>query len=407
MSGITSQYFARIITEFDQDKFGILQPKPSEFARKIIAIRDFEQLLFDYKFPVEIIDQLVRSYLDSTPSVTALWMCYGGSPTVASKYDLLLPLSGNPVFLNAASKIVLIKLGQTLSKDNRDHFKELMTYVFTHHFKKLDTSHKLQLFQKSNVFTSWEQTSADQKLRLFGRVQVFCGWSHPQIKLQFLMWKVRFAVAYVIKKDILFWMVVGPIFLLGAMTFANLLFLFLLGIFGPTLKNEKIETVFSWIVATLSPKVMLGILSGLGISASCGAISLFFLALGALLNTRHFPKHIQKKGAWIQSMSWSGLEINLNCILILLDFLVPKGNKLPGSTSLRDLYRALDNLGDQLKETINEAQIPVEQATLLEAQLPDLLEKWQVFVAEKFNLSDTDTESSPKQLPLAAAEMAR
>lgn len=405
MSGITSQYFARIITEFDQDKFSIPPPKPSELARKIIAISNFQHYLSDNHVPVELIDHLVRSYLDSTPSVASLWMCYGGSPKVASKYDLLLPLSGNSVFLNAASKVLLFKLGQTLFKDNRDSFKELMTCVFTHHFKKLDGPQRLHLFQSSNINTSWEQKNADQKLQLLGKVQAFCGWSHPQIKLQFLMWKVRFAVAYIIKKDILFWMVVGPIFVLGTMTFANILFLFLLSVLGSTFKNDKIEALLHWIVTKAGPKIFLSILSGLGISASCGAISLFFLAFGALLNTRYFPTHIQQKGAWLRSISWTCLGINLNCIVILLDLLVPKENKQ--KQHLSDLYRDLDKLSDLLKETINEAQIPVEQATFLEAQLPDLLEKWQELVAEKFHLSDTNTGSSPTQPPPAEVGMAR
>jgi hypothetical protein len=384
----------RMMIDFDQDKFKTPISTPISYARQTIVIHQLENNLHAL-FSVEIVDQIARYCFDDAPSVQALWKYYIGSPQVASKYHLLLPLS-NQLLLNSASKILLLKLRQKLSEEKHalGYFKQLMTCVFRHHFQKLNPSQKLLLLQKIPM-TPWEQKSSDEKLKLFGRMQQLAGWSHPKIKFQFLVWKMRFAAARVLKADVLLWSLAVPFLTLGTMYFINLVFSGFRWINSVTFKNQKTEVFFDALVTTLSTGIWIGIIGG-AILTSCGtAFSLLFAGLGKILALRYLPAHIQEKGTWIQSVSWNCFQLNLNCFCIIASFLPSFG---PRDQRLNDewhanIKKALNELNRQLKESINEEKIPVEQEKFIEAQIPDLLEKWHFLISEKFLPNGINTGS--------------
>ncbi|MBS0648782.1 MAG: hypothetical protein JSS10_06130 [Verrucomicrobia bacterium] len=413
MSGITPQYFSHIISAFDQDLFNIPSAEPITFARNVIVVHQLENnLITNKKIPREIIDIIVRVYLEKAPSVTALWMYYGGSSLVKSKYSSL-PLSANLRRLNNASKILLIKLQQPVSEEKRDYFKQLMSCVLKHHFTKLNPSQRFQLFQRYKVNTSWEQKSADEKLEFLGRIQKFCGWSHPHLKLQFLIWKVRFAIAYVLKIKILFRMIVIAIFTLASIGLTQLFVSIFQDINHRTFKNPELTTFINFLIEKRKKEFWINFIGGVIFLSGGITISFNMFIIGVILNTRYFSIQIQRKGILIQNISMKFFMINLECFFLVLDLLFTakrleqKKNQETNDQNNKFIDQVLDNMSNELKEAINEAQLSVEQATFLEAQLPDLMEKWQVFVAEKFHLSDTDTGSLLTQPPLGEAGMVR
>lgn len=389
------QDLTRMIIDFDRDKFKTPISTPISYARQTIFIHQLERNLH-IRFPIEIVDQIVRSCFERAPSVQALWMCYVGSPRVTLKCKSVLPLF-IPTFLNGASKILLLKLRQKPSEEKHElgYFKQLMTCVFKHHFQKLKLSQKLLLLQRCHItITPWEQKSSDEKLKLFGRMQQLAGWSQPKIKFQFLLWKIRFAVARVLKADILFWSLAVPFLILGTMYVTNMVLFSFQWINSKTFKNEKTETFFDVINTTLDKGIWKGVIGGMIVTGSGIASSLFFVALGTALKLRYLPTHIQEKGAWIRSFSWNCFELNWNCFLILLTFLPSSSSREHMNEQCKaDIIKALNQLNQQLKESINEEKIPVEQEKFLEAQLPDLEEKWQLLISEKFLPNGTNTGS--------------
>ncbi|HUD02038.1 MAG TPA: hypothetical protein VMR37_06900, partial [Rhabdochlamydiaceae bacterium] len=283
------QDISRIIDAFDQDNFKAPPLKSLPYARQLIVINQLERSLY-LTFPAEIIDKIVRPFIESSPSIKILWMHFIGSPVIASKYNY--PLASN-TFLNSASKILLLKLGKTPSAEKEDLacFKQLMTEVFKHYFHKLSQPQKLELLQKCYI-TPWEQRSPEQQLVLLGRVQHLSGWGHPKIKLQFLSWKIRFAAARNLNNKVLKRIILAPLvifFVLGS----GILVLYLFHVINEGIfQNKKIENFLGQGVKTLAGGLLIHMICTLGVSVGGSVVSLFFAALGTILKNRSLPSHI-------------------------------------------------------------------------------------------------------------------
>lgn len=395
-TSFNSQDLMRMVIDFDRDKFNTPISTPKSYSRQTIVIHQLEKSLHTV-FPIEIVDQIARSCFEHAPSVQALWSYYVGSPRVAAKYDLL-PLS-NSSFLNGTSKTLLLKLGLKPSKEKQElgYFKQLMTSVFEHHFHKADLSQKTELFQRLQV-TPWEQKSPEEKLILFGRIQRLCGWSQPKIKLQFLEWKIKFAVARALKMIPPFvWILLIPLSTL-------ILIALILLINDKIFKNEKIFSITKSIqiesekdIETLKARCIVILTWGIFLSA-------LSFGIGTVMAMEYFPHRIRIIGLQIQNVS-------AKCVIVFLN-LYGEASKSKHDKSQYDLQKnlcisqELNECNQKLIENIKKT-ISCEQEILLEAQLPDLLEKWHFLISEKFLSNGINIGSSPTQPLLAEAETVR
>jgi hypothetical protein len=233
----------------------------------------------------------------------------------------------------------------------------------------LTIDQKLELIRRS---APWEQKSTSQKLELLGRIQAPTLWGKAKIRLQFLSWKVQFAAAWALENNVIFFAVAGT-------GIALALSAFLLWIAGcssfvastaiyQTLKNAHTK---AYLYVLISAFVILG-------------ASLAMAGVGLVLQIPILPNSIQEKGAWIQSVNWNCFLIALNLLLII---------KKSDSENYKGLYRATQELKRLLLQSINEANLTVEQTTFVNTQLPDLMNKW----LELTSPSDTSTGSSQTQ----------
>ncbi len=347
----------RIVSDFDQDYFRIAKPLRNDQVDRFIVINQFERMLFSH-LPIAVVDEIMKYVFEDSHSVTALLMYYKNSPATALHP---LPLSLNHCYINMASQSLLVRLEQTPIKGELASYQQLMTVVFTHYFQKLTTNQKLELLRRSHI-TPWEQKSASQKLELLGRIQAPTTWGKAKLNLQFLVWKVQYAAARALKNQVILWVVGGAA---GALLFAQLLLLIARlssSVAGSTIyKTLNNAHTKAWVCFII-----------LGFAAL--VTSLISAGVGLALQIPIFPRSVQEKGAWIKSVAW-------NCFLIALYFLqmvTPNNSSQTNhnNNSFEKLTNASEELQRLLLQSINEANITIEQINFIDAHLPDLIHQW-------------------------------
>lgn len=347
----------RIVREFDQDYFRIAKPLRDDQVDRIIVINQFERMLLSH-LPIALVDKIMRYVFEDSHSVRALLMYYKNSPATVLHP---LPLSINHSFINIASQSLLLRLEQTPIKGELTSYQQLMTLVFTHYFQKLTTDQKLELLRKSHI-TPWEQKSESQKLELLGRIQAPTTWGKAKLNLQFLVWKVQYAAVRTLRSHVILGVIISIAFTLVC---AQLL-LMIAGCF-PSVAN----TVMYKKLSNDNQKAgIFFMISGVAVMAA----SLASAGLGLTLQIPIFPKSVQEKGAWIQSVAW-------HCFLIVFHFLemiVPKNSSLTkyNNNHSHNLAQASQDLQRLLLQSINEANITIEQKNFIDAHLPELITQW-------------------------------
>ncbi len=355
----------RIVHDFDRDYFKTDKPLPVD---RIIGIIQFQKKMCVH-FPIELVNEIMRHCLEDCPSVGALLMYYKNSRVIVLHP---LPPSDNIVYLNDASRSILVRLKQTPTNGELASYQQLMTTVFKYHFKKLTIDQKLELIRRSNI-TPWEQKSTSEKLELLGRIQAPTLWGQTKVRLQFLSWKVQFATAWALENNVIFFAVACTALVLVLSSFL----LLIAGCFSSVASTAIYQTLNN----ARMKAFMYVIISAFG---ALGA-SLAMAGLGLVLQIPTLPNSIQEKGAWIQSVNWNSFLIAFHFILIIFQ----KSNE----TSHANLLGATQELKRLLLQSINEANLTVEQTTFVNTQLPDLMNKW----LQLTNPSDTSTGSSQTQ----------
>jgi len=209
MTALTRNDVNRIISKFDQTYFPDAK-KPSskqEALKQCLEVNQFVQVLeIQENFPAEVVDNIVRKKLKSSPSIGALFLYYLGSPAL-SRFSTSIAL--NPLCLEKASRLLLKKLRKEPTKERVELacFKQLMTFVFEEHFKSLILSQQLEMAQKIQG-TTWEIQNSDmppgndllvkinqlQKKLLVDQA----GWNRIKIELQVTSWKVQLIIGRVL-----------------------------------------------------------------------------------------------------------------------------------------------------------------------------------------------------------------
>jgi hypothetical protein len=351
----------RIVHDFDRGHFKIKKPQRHDQMDLIRVINQFERLLASFGIPLELIDNIMRRYLQNPPSVGALLMCYKNTPAIILLHPL--PLSTEPHYINTASKSLLVQLKQTPTDGELASYRKLMTWIFKSHFKKLTLDQKLELIRRSNI-TPWEQRTTSQKLELLGRIQAPTFWGQAKLNLQLLSWKVQFAAVWSIENNVIAWVVGGS---LGVLIFSTLL----LRITQPySFANTGIYQALR-IVWAMAALYLIFVLVTL---IATLVVSPFLTVLGLVLQIPILPKFLQDKGARIQSISWAYF-----CFIFRLFF----DNRRRSNESV---YKELQQL---LLQSINKTNITIEQNTFANAHFPDLLDKWINLISP----SDTNTGS--------------
>jgi hypothetical protein len=351
----------RIVHDFDQDFFKTAEELPKDQVDRIFVIIQVERKLYSHHLPIiELIDEIMRLYLENSPSVVTLLMLYN-TPAIV----VLHPLPFGSHHINTASRSLLVQLNKTPADGKLASYLQLMTRIFKHHFKKLTPDEKLELMRRSHI-TPWEQRSTRQKLELLGKIQAPTLWGQAKLKLQLLSWKVQFAISWALENNIILRAVVDPFIATGfglCVSIYATLFFSMRGIAVPAICTElfvkSITTLlYYYVFVLLLP-------------------SLTITCLGLALRIPILPESLQKKGAWVQLVSWK-------CFLIAFPFpFIEKG----------DGFRKCQDLKNLLLQSINEANITAEKNAFVNAHLPDLLNEWMQLV----NTSDTNTGSLQMQ----------
>lgn len=373
----------RIVHDFDQDYFNTDKPLRDDQVDRVIVIIQLEKMLVSFGLPLELIDNIMRRCLEDSPSVGALLLYYKNTPPITLHP---LPLSTEAHYINTASKSLLVQLTQTPIDGDLTSYRKLMTWVFKHHFKKLTLDQKLELIRKSNI-TPWEQRSTSQKLELLGRIQAPTFWGQAKLNLQLLSWKVQFAAAWVLKTLFITcgWAVL-------AILWAMLATLTLIGLASLSLKIaenfsyvagnatfQKLNNTYVNYEATILETMIMTPVKAFIYPFFClpviwdKCIAYFvttgiIFSLGFALQNSILPKSVQEKGARIEL-------VGLKFVYVAVCFF----NPLFGCLELQKL----------LMQSINEANITVEQRAFTNAHFPELINQWLQLVEP----NDTNTES--------------
>jgi hypothetical protein len=361
----------RIVHDFDQVNFKTAKELPKDQADRIFVIIQVERKLYSHHLPVvELIDQIMRLYLENCPSVVTLLMLYNTSAIVLLHP---LPLSNDSHYINTASHSFLVQLNKMPSDGKLASYRQLMTTVFKHHYKKLTLDQKLELIQRSlQTSLVLEEKSTSQKLELLGKIQAPTTWGKAKVKLQFLSWKVQYAAVWALENDIISLAVYGPI---AALAFASLSLWFL----------KSFSYVSRATYKALNTRLIHASLYSIMSAIVAGGVSLASTCLGLVLRIPIFSTSLQEKGAWLQSVGW-------NCLLIAGHFLaiiLPSTSSDKSSLS-KGLNDASEELQRLLLQSINEAYITTKQNSFIKEQHPNLMNEWLQLTLP----SDTNTGSS-------------
>lgn len=280
----------KIVHDFDRDHFQIANPKDQ--LDRVFVIIQFGRKLQSC-LPVELINEIMRLYLEKSPSVITLLMLYN-TPAIVMLHPL--PLSSNTRYINTASQSLLVRLNQTSANGEHSSYQQLMKWVFTHHFEKLQPDQKIELIQKSCIMPQ-EQKSASQKPDLLGRILGPTLSSQVKTKLQLLPWKVKSAAA----NGGIEHAVVSAMFAPGL---AAILGLGLLWAFGCVLPSTTYAFLKNPLLKPLKKICELNLLGSF-----CSPIIIIIAALpivffGAVLQARIFPTYLQEIGFWMCSIAF-------------------------------------------------------------------------------------------------------
>ncbi len=359
----------RIVHDFDRDHFNTAKPLRKTQVDRVIVIIQFERMLVSIGIPLELIDDIMRRCLVNSSSVGALLMFYKNTPAIALLHPL--PLSTEAHYINTASKSLLVRLKQTPANGELASYRKLMTWVFTHHFKKLTFDQKFELIRRSNI-TPWEQRSTSQKLELLGRMQARTFWGKAKISLQLFSWKVQFAAAWALENNVIKWAMLSTV---GALAFVGLSL-------GIARRSSYAKTaIYQVLNAGCIKAFEYFITAGFALLG----VSLAFIGLGLALQISIFPQSLREKGAWLQSLSW-------NCQLIALSFLgviLISNSRALSISNYNNLVYASKELQKLLLQSINKANITTEQDAFANAHLPDLINHWLNLIMP----NDTNTGS--------------
>jgi hypothetical protein len=364
----------RIIDDFDQEKFKTPKAKRATQIEQAFVYNRFERLLrWERNMPVNIIDMVMRRYLDASPSVGALLAYYRGSPALHERHPL--PLGNEEYLLHKPSALLLKKLGEVPQKGPLASYKQLMTLVFKYHFQNLNLEQKLELITRSNI-TPWEQKTASEKLTLLGRVHTSTVGGQVAFKLQLLSWKIQFAVARILQQELLTTLVKGVLF-----TVLGVWFLF--GIVSLLLSVPRAK-IFEPIFSTLLTKWIAFHCYGLIAMGAGMVLSLFTACFGLTLRIPFLPSSVQTKGKWIQSVGGSSFRMAFFFCLTIAGTLAGNRdnyNSNAWQNALESCLSASKDLQQLFLQSINEANVKIDQKRFIDAQLPDLIEKWLLLTA--------------------------
>ena len=375
----------RIVRDFDRVHFKTPELSRDEQIDHVKTINRFERKLEDSHLPIDLVDMIMRRHLEESPSVGALLMFYRNVPSL--ERDHPLPLARNVHHLNNASEFLLSHLNQQPSEGYLASYRQLMTVVFKHHFSKLSLEQKFELIQRSSI-TPWEQRSTQQKLSLLGRIQAPTLLGQAKVKLRMLTWKVQFAAVWALEKNLITKTVSV---ILGGVGITALLLL--LGSFSSTIAASAVYLAF------LSIAVKAYIYGLIALAAILGTC-LVFGVIGFALRAPIFPTSIQEKGFWVQSVSF---KCSLLAFLLIIALLPKDTRNGRRDTSVQDLMIESQELQKLLLQSINQANITVDQESFANAQLSELVDKWLILTSP----NDKGIGSSQMQQSPASAEMAR
>ena len=358
----------RITDQFDADHFGVSKSKNSCYPLdEAVAMGQFGQKLYSTPLitgsglPIDVLDLIMRSHLNDCPSVATLLAIYKN--TILPRYAL--PFAQSTLHLNDASKDLLQRLGQVPSIGNLAGYRQLMTLVFRDYFSKLTLDQKLELIRRSSI---WENKSGEQKVELFGRIQAPTHWGQFKVLLQVQSWKIQLAVIRVLNKGLIekYYFnsitrglrVISLIYMAAFMAAANSLVL--RGVAAKLVWKVMMTILYEYRVRVVV--LVTSVFGGI-------AIALTLLLMGSLLRISVFSVQLNEKGKWIQELGLTLLKIEA---LVYSE---------ASEMQERMLKREIKNLEQTLMQSIDEAQITVDQARLTDAYLPELLEKWHQLTA--------------------------
>jgi hypothetical protein len=207
MAALTRNDINKIIYEYDQVNFPEIA-KPAnkvEAAREYIQVDRFEKVL-EEKFPLEIVDEIVRKKLMSVPSVRSLMIYYVGTPSLQHPRS---QLASSSLCLEGASRALLeqMKIEPTKEKTELACFKQLMTLVFVAYMNRVTLPQQLEMARKIQG-TSWEiqenilpqgNTLSDKLVQLKSTLLRDQGrMSRAKVELQVMLWRVQLIISRIL-----------------------------------------------------------------------------------------------------------------------------------------------------------------------------------------------------------------
>jgi len=335
-----------IVREFDR-RHGLL-PGPDVQQSRAIVMHQLQRHFHSKGLPIEVIDIIFQNHLSS---VSDLLMFYRGSPAIHNKSPLLLYNIHN---LNSAAEHLLKQLNFQIPQ--REAFSHLMVRVLTHYFKRLPVDKKI-VFIMSSQITVWENRSLTEKIQLLGRVHI----TSLSNALRVISWKVQFIIIKILEKNFL----VISFALFGMALVLPLIVLVLSGFFGlsNTAFIQKLGLI--WISAMIYT---------LAFFARCLAFSLLTAALGRAAQISWFSQSTRDKGAWIQALSLCCVKISFHSLLVFLSLSSKKNNE--SVDPCKDTLDAYEELTHLLSQSINEANLNLNQQAFVDAYLPELNQRW-------------------------------
>ncbi|MBS0648619.1 MAG: hypothetical protein JSS10_05260 [Verrucomicrobia bacterium] len=363
MVALTRNDINKIIYEFDRVHFPHVTKPASriEGGDNYVKTNLFERhLLEDRGLPVEIVDNIARLHLMSSPSIGALLLYYKGSPTFKRPAEITL----NGRCLEGASKALLVHMGIQLAQERTElaGFKQLITLVLNEYLHKLGINDKLEMIRKIEGTTFQIQNDAlppgntlsDKLAQLKSRLQIDQGrWSKAKVELQLISWRVQLLVARVLD-SIFFKIGIGA---------GTLYCGFRLMIWSQTFK-EKFPRVMDKILEAIledphskrNPTLKeVGIVL-LGLSSLIGTI-VFALVQGEKFLQAYFPNFL----AILKTVNWSD-----------------PGQWIAGICTV--MFFSGEMLAERVARSMDQAVVEAAQKRYVQEKTPSVIEKWTQLV---------------------------